>query len=150
MLFMPIDAAKPMRVQGCYVNESEIEEICKFWREQEPPNYAFDPSEFEAADPVKASGDFGDDVDPMWEEVVRYSVENGQVSTSMIQRKFRLGFQRASRLLDQMEERGIIGPKDGPRPREVLYAIADLEALFGGAPRYEMGTHIDDWEEDSP
>ena len=87
----------------------------------------------------------------MWEEIVRYSVETGQVSTSMIQRKFRLGFQRASRLLDQMEERGIIGPKDGPRPREVLLALADLESIFGGtAPRYEMGTHIDDWEEDLP
>lgn len=150
MLFMPIDATKPMRVQGCYVNESEIEKICTFWREQESPNYAFDPAEFEAADPVKASGDFGDDVDPMWEEVVRYSVESGQVSTSMIQRKFRLGFQRASRLLDQMEERGIVGAKDGPRPREVLVALADLESLFGRAPRYEMGTSIDDWEEDAP
>ncbi|MBS1701023.1 MAG: DNA translocase FtsK 4TM domain-containing protein [Armatimonadetes bacterium] len=150
MLYMPIDATKPMRVQGCYVNEIEIEQICTFWRNQESPNYAFDPAEFEAADPVKASGDFGDDVDPMWEEVVRFSVESGQVSTSMIQRKFRLGFQRASRLLDQMEERGIIGPKDGPRPREVLFALADLESLFGNAPRYDMGTHIDDWEEDLP
>ena len=151
MLFMPIDATKPMRVQGCYVNETEIDKICSFWREQEKPNYAFDPAEFEAADPVRASGDFGGDVDPMWEEIVRYSVETGQVSTSMIQRKFRLGFQRASRLLDQMEERGIIGPKDGPRPREVLLALADLESIFGGtAPRYEMGTHIDDWEEDLP
>lgn len=150
MLFMPIDATKPMRVQGCYVNETEIEKICQFWREQEKPNYAFDPAEFEAVDPVRASGDFGDDVDPMWEEVVRYSVESGQVSTSMIQRKFRLGFQRASRLLDQMEERGIIGPKDGPRPREVLMGVVDLESIFGNAPRYEMGTHIDDWEEDLP
>jgi S-DNA-T family DNA segregation ATPase FtsK/SpoIIIE len=150
MLYMPIDATKPVRVQGCYVNEAEIEQICEFWRAQEAPNYAFDPSEFEAADPVKASGDFGGDVDPMWEEVVRFSVESGQVSTSMIQRKFRLGFQRASRLLDQMEERGIIGAKDGPRPREILMGIADLETIFGNAPRYDMGTHIDDWEEDLP
>ncbi len=149
MLYMPIDATKPMRVQGCYVAESEIEAICKHWREQEAPNYAFDPAEFEASDPVKASGDFGGEVDPMWEEVVRYSVETGQVSTSMIQRKFRLGFQRASRLLDEMEGRGIIAAKDGPRPREVLLALADLESVFGGsgAPRYEMGTSIDDWEE---
>lgn len=148
MLFMPIDAAKPVRVQGCYVSETEIEKICTFWREQEPPNYAFDPAEFESADPVKAAGDFGDDVDPMWEDIVRYSVETGQVSTSMIQRKFRLGFQRASRLLDQMEERGIVGPKDGSRPREVLLGIADLDSIFGNAPRYDMGTHIDDWEND--
>jgi S-DNA-T family DNA segregation ATPase FtsK/SpoIIIE len=153
MLFMPIDASKPVRVQGCYVTEQEIAKVCKFWREQEAPNYAFDPAEFEAVDAVKASGDFGDDVDPMWEEIVRYSVENGTVSTSMIQRRFRLGFQRASRLLDQMEERGIIAAKDGPRPREVLIGIADLESIFNGgsgAPVYEMGTHIDDWEEDSP
>jgi S-DNA-T family DNA segregation ATPase FtsK/SpoIIIE len=151
MLFMPIDASKPVRVQGCYVTEQEIAKVCKFWREQEAPNYAFDPAEFDAVDPVKAAGNFGEDVDPMWEEVVRYTVENGSVSTSMIQRKFRLGFQRASRLLDQMEERGIIAAKDGPRPREVLIGIADLDSVFGGvAPAYEMGTHIDDWEEDSP
>ena len=153
MLFMPIDATKPVRVQGCYVTEQEIAKVCKFWREQEAPNYAFDPAEFDAVDQVKASGDFGGDVDPMWEEIVRYSVENGTVSTSMIQRRFRLGFQRASRLLDQMEERGIIAAKDGPRPREVLIGIADLESIFSGgsgAPVYEMGTHIDDWEEDSP
>lgn len=149
MLYMPIDATKPMRVQGCYVAETEIEAICKHWREQEGPNYAFDPAEFEAADPVRASGDFGGEVDPMWEEVVRYAVETGQVSTSMIQRKFRLGFQRASRLLDEMEGRGIIAAKDGPRPREVLLGLADLESVFGGsgAPRYEMGTSIDEWEE---
>ncbi|MEI8281933.1 MAG: DNA translocase FtsK 4TM domain-containing protein, partial [Armatimonadota bacterium] len=153
MLFMPIDASKPVRVQGCYVTEQEIAKVCKFWREQEAPNYAFDPAEFDAVDPAKASGDFGGDVDPMWEEVVRFTVETGSVSTSMIQRKFRLGFQRASRLLDQMEERGIIAAKDGPRPREVLIGIADLESIFSGgsgAPVYEMGTHIDDWEEDSP
>jgi DNA segregation ATPase FtsK/SpoIIIE, S-DNA-T family len=146
MLYMPIDASKPTRVQGCYVSEAEIEQICNHWRSQESPNYAFDPAEFEAADPVKAGGDFGGDVDPMWEEVVRYSVETGQVSTSMIQRKFRLGFQRASRLLDQMEERGIVGAKDGPRPREVLMGIADLDSVFGNAPRYEMGTSIDDYQ----
>ena len=49
-----------------------------------------------------------------------------------------------------MEERGIVAAKDGPRPREVLIGLADLESIFSGAPAYEMGTHIDDWEEDSP
>lgn len=149
MLYMPIDASKPMRIQGCYVSEAEIEQICNHWRNQEAPNYAFDPAEFEAAEPAKERGDFGDDVDPMWEEVVRFSVESGQVSTSVIQRKFRLGFQRASRLLDQMEARGIIAAKDGPRPREVLIGLADLESIFGGgeARTYDMGISIDEWEE---
>lgn len=145
MLFMPIDATKPLRIQGCYVSESEIEKICTHWRAQESPNYAFDPAEFEAADPVKAAGDFGDEVDPMWEEVVRYAVEAGQVSTSMVQRKFRLGFQRASRLIDQMEARAIVGPKDGARPREVLVGLAELETILNGTGGdYEMGTFIDE------
>jgi DNA segregation ATPase FtsK/SpoIIIE, S-DNA-T family len=149
MLYMPIDATKPVRVQGCYVSEAEIEQICNHWRSQESPSYAFDPAEYEAVDPVKAGGDFGDDIDPMWEEIVRYAVETGQVSTSMIQRKFRLGFQRASRVLDNMEVRGLIAAKDGPRPREVLLGLAELESFFGGeTPRYEMGTSIDEWEDE--
>jgi DNA segregation ATPase FtsK/SpoIIIE, S-DNA-T family len=150
MLFQPIDATKPIRVQGCYVNEKEIDSICKFWREQESPNYAFDPAEFEAVDPVKASGNFGENVDPMWEDAVRFVAERGQASTSMVQRRFSIGFQRASRLLDQMEERGIIGPRDGAKPREILIGLSEVEALFSGgipAPTYEMGTSIDDWEE---
>jgi S-DNA-T family DNA segregation ATPase FtsK/SpoIIIE len=147
MLFQPIDATKPIRIQGCYVSEAEIQKICTHWRAQESPNYAFDPSEFEAVDPVKAAGDFGENIDPMWEEVVRFCVDNGQVSTSMIQRKFRLGFQRASRLLDEMEQRGIVGPSNGSKPREVLMSISELDTAFGGGPTYEMGINIDDWED---
>ena len=147
MLFQPIDATKPIRIQGCYVSEAEIQKICTHWRAQESPNYAFDPAEFEAVDPVKAAGDFGENIDPMWEEVVRFCVDNGQVSTSMIQRKFRLGFQRASRLLDEMEQRGIVGPSNGSKPREVLMSISELDTAFGGGPTYEMGINIDDWED---
>jgi S-DNA-T family DNA segregation ATPase FtsK/SpoIIIE len=65
----------------------------------------------------------------------------------MIQRKFRLGFQRASRLLDEMEQRGIVGPSNGSKPREVLMSISELDTAFGGGPTYEMGINIDDWED---
>jgi S-DNA-T family DNA segregation ATPase FtsK/SpoIIIE len=64
----------------------------------------------------------------------------------MLQRKFSIGFQRASRLLDMMEERGIVGPRDGPRPREVLVNVMDVDALFGVGPRYDVGPTIDDEE----
>lgn len=140
MLFMPIDASKPVRVQGCYVSEKEIDAVCTFWREQEKPVFTIDPAAENAADSKKESGDFGSqEVDPLWEEAVTFVIERGQASTSMLQRRFSIGFQRASRLLDTMEERGVVGQRDGPRPRDVLMSLADLDALKGNAPQYETG-----------
>lgn len=144
MLFMPIDADKAVRVQGCYVSEKEIEEICKFWRAQEAPQYVLDPAE-EVHDAKKESGDFGsEESDPLWEESVRWVVDRGQASTSMLQRKFSIGFQRASRLLDVMEERGVVGPRDGPRPREVLIDPLGVDTLFGKGPKYDTDWIADD------
>ncbi len=140
MLFMPIDASKPVRVQGCYVSEKEIEAICTFWREQEPPNFSIDPSAETAHDAKKESGDFGSEgSDPLWEEAITFVIERNQASTSMLQRRFSIGFQRASRLLDTMEEKGVVGQRDGPRPRDVLMTLADLDALTGKAPQYDTG-----------
>jgi S-DNA-T family DNA segregation ATPase FtsK/SpoIIIE len=134
MLFAPIDANKPTRIQGCYVSEKEIEAICRFWREQEKPAYVLEPIEaVEPSDAKREGGDFGEDADPFWEEAVRWAVERQQASTSMLQRKFAIGFQRASRLLDMMEERGIVGPRDGPRPREVLLGPLEVEAMFSSS-----------------
>ena len=146
MLYAPIDATKPLRIQGCYVSEGEIEAICAHWRGQEGPTYTIDPAEFRAAEEgaggSERAGD--DELDPLWQESVTYAVERGQISTSDIQRRFKIGFQRASRLLDQMEGRGIVGARDGPRPREVLISSGELDTIFGGGPEYDMGTSIDD------
>jgi S-DNA-T family DNA segregation ATPase FtsK/SpoIIIE len=134
MLFKPIEAIKPLRVQGCYVSEREIAAVCKFWREQQSPEYVLNPVDDSVADPAKEAGDFGEDeTDPLWQDAVRWAVDRGQASTSMLQRKFSIGFQRASRLLDMMEERSIVGPRDGPRPREVLVNPLEVDELF--APR---------------
>jgi S-DNA-T family DNA segregation ATPase FtsK/SpoIIIE len=147
MLFMPIDASKPVRIQGCYVSEKEIEAVCEFWRAQEGPQYVLEAIPDEVDNPRKESGNFGEEgADPLWEESVRWVVDRGQASTSMMQRKFSIGFQRASRLLDSMEERGIVGPRDGPRPRDVLISPMDVESLFGKGERYETGW-VDDEEE---
>lgn len=154
MLFSPIDANKPARIQGCYVSEREIDAVCKFWREQEKPAYVLQPIEENVADAKKEGGDFGEETDPFWEEAVRWVVERNQASTSMLQRKFSIGFQRASRLLDMMEERGIVGPRDGPRPREVMMSLMEVEDLFGGpvsAPRISPEESLEmSLEEDDP
>lgn len=139
MLFLPIDASKPVRIQGCYVSEAEIDAVCKFWREQEPPAYTLEPLE-DVADAKKESGDFGEQVDPLWEDAVRWAVDRGQASTSMLQRKFSIGFQRASRLLDEMEVRQIVGPRDGPRPRDVLVSPMEVDDLFGRSPAAESSS----------
>jgi len=141
MLFMPIDADKSVRIQGCYVSEKEIEEVCRFWREQETPQYVLDPLDDSDLSNKSNSSNLGDDedADPLWEESVRWVVDRGQASTSMLQRRFSIGFQRASRLLDTMEERGVVGPRDGPRPREVLVDPMEVDVMFGKGVRYNTG-----------
>jgi S-DNA-T family DNA segregation ATPase FtsK/SpoIIIE len=147
MLFLPIDASKPLRIQGCYVGEKEIQNVCGFWREQEKPSYVLTPIS-ESSDSSER-GDVSDmDGDPLWEESVRWVVDRGQASTSMLQRRFAIGFQRASRLLDVMEERGIVGPRDGPRPREVLVDPHELETLLGGRARPGTATLIEELREE--
>lgn len=139
MLFHPIDALKATRIQGCYVSEKEIEDVCNFWRRQERPFYVLNPIQI-AVEEKEASMREEEDADPMWEDAVRFVVERGQASTSMLQRRFSIGFQRASRLLDLMEERGVVGARDGPRPREVLMDPIQMEQLFG---RREFMTPMD-------
>jgi len=144
MLFQPVDAMKPMRVQGCYVSEKEIDAVCRFWREQQAPEYVLTAIEEGPAGPARDPNDEAPEDDALWEEAVRYIVDRGEASTSNLQRKYRIGFQRASRLLDMMEERGVVGRRDGPRPREVLMNPMDVDTLFGVAPRYEIGGTLDD------
>ncbi|MFI5386184.1 MAG: DNA translocase FtsK [Fimbriimonadales bacterium] len=148
MLFMPIDADKPTRIQGCYVSEKEISDVCAFWREQETPHYVLEP--LDESDPSnKSNFENAEEADPLWEDSVRWVVDRGQASTSMLQRKFSIGFQRASRLLDTMEARGVVGPRDGPRPREVLLNPMEVDDLFGKAHRYDAGWISEPPEDDA-
>ncbi len=136
MLFLPIDASKPLRIQGCYVSEREIESVCNHWKAQEKPQYVLNPIDL-AAKEKREQGDNEATDDPLWEDTVRWVAEKGQASTSMLQRRFSIGFQRASRLLDMMEERGIVGPRDGPRPRELLMDIMQVESMLAGKMIYD-------------
>lgn len=142
MLYLPIDAQKPLRVQGCYLAEDEIHRLVEFLKEQRKPVYTI-----EAKD-ITASGRGEDDggmTDELYEQAVRMIVTSGYASTSMIQRKFKIGYTRAARIVDAMEQQGIVGPLDGSKPREVLVDKQNLDKLFG-AP-LGMG-YADDGDED--
>lgn len=117
MLYYPIGASKPVRAQGAWISDKEVESLVSFWKKQGEPNYeeavqeeivdfAFDKDEHED--------------DPLLEDAIRLVVENGQASISMLQRRFRIGYSRAARLIDVMEVRGIVGSHQGSKPREVL------------------------------
>ena len=124
MLYYPVGESKPLRVQGCFISEEEVEQVVSFIKsEQGDSNYEEDIIDhINSATDSKGSdsGEKSDDVDELLNEVINAVVEYGQASTSFIQRKFRIGFNRASRIMDQLEERGIISEKDGSRPRQIL------------------------------
>ena len=135
MLFKPIDAAKPTRIQGCFISEKEIEDLVKYLKEQETPDYTMAPMQLGDGGGGSGGGGGGADdamYDEMYEPAVRMIITHGSASTSMIQRKFKIGYTRAARLVDAMEEQGIVGPLDGAKPREVLIGQGDIDRIFGG------------------
>ncbi len=130
MLYYPVGESKPLRVQGCFISEEEVEQVVSFIKsEQGDINYEeeiIDHINSAADSKTSEAGENSEDVDELLNDVINAVVEYGQASTSFIQRKFRIGFNRASRIMDQLEERGIISEKDGSRPRQVLITRQQL------------------------
>ena len=121
MLFLPPGAPRMTRLHGPLVSEDEIEAIMSHWKEQASPEYENDYLESpEGESDDSDGGDNGAFDDPMYRDAVQLVLEMGKASTSTLQRRLRLGYGRAARILDAMEKDGIIGPPDGSRPREVL------------------------------
>ena len=127
MLFNPAGAIKPSRIQGCFVTDSEIENVVEFIKSDHSADYDEEIiSEIERQstlgkkDQAAASEDGGDESDAMLPAAIEVVIETGQASTSMLQRKLKLGYARAARLMDEMEARGIIGGYEGAKPRAVL------------------------------
>ena len=127
MLFLAGDTAKPRRIQGGFVSESEVQRIVKFIREQGEGQAAGVEDIFEsraggalAAAMAGAGDEFEGDEDPLYEEAKQTVVQAGKASASYLQRRLKIGYARAARLLDILEERGVIGPGEGAKPREIL------------------------------
>ena len=128
MLYYPVGESKPLRVQGCFISEDEVESVVEFIKSScEESKYEESIIEHinnEAEG--KIVGDEGTEVDELLSQAIDIVVESRQASTSFIQRKLRIGFNRASRIIDQLEERGIISERDGSKPRNVLVTKEDL------------------------
>ncbi len=129
MLFMPVGFSKPMRVQGCFVGNREVESVVDFLKSTDTQQYdetVIQEIERQAQATEKSSSkgeDGGDDTvggDEMLPQAIEVVVEAGMASTSLLQRRLRLGYARAGRIIDEMEQRGIIGPHEGSKPRQVL------------------------------
>ena len=143
MLYAPLGAGKPTRVQGCFISPEEIEQVVEFVKQTGEAQYSDeviakieesiqekDKGGKGAAAPEPA-GDEGDELLPAAVDVV---LETGQASVSMLQRRLKLGYSRAARLVDQMEERGIVGPFEGSKPRQLLITRAQWQEMqMGGA-----------------
>lgn len=130
MLFNPVGSSKPTRIQGCYVPDKEIEEVIDFIKSQEQSSYnegvleEIDRHAAAVENADKKSGGVdsagGDSTDALFKEAIELVVNNGQASTTFIQRKLSVGYARAARIIDELEEHGIVGPFEGSKPRKVL------------------------------
>jgi S-DNA-T family DNA segregation ATPase FtsK/SpoIIIE len=137
MLLLTSDMPKPKRVQAALIEDDETAKVTDFLKMQRPPAYDVDiisqPVQLNGKGGIVAdSGSGGSDAESdMFHDAVRVVIEGKKASTSLLQRRLRIGYGRAARLIEEMEEQGIIGQADGARPREVL--VSSLEQVFGGA-----------------
>jgi DNA segregation ATPase FtsK/SpoIIIE, S-DNA-T family len=135
MLLLTADMPKPKRVQGAFINDTETVKVTDFIRMQRPPQYDTEiisqPVQLNGKGGVVSDAGGSDMDDDMFKDAVRVVIEGRKASTSLLQRRLRIGYGRAARLIETMEEQGIVGPADGARPREVL--VSSLDEVFGGS-----------------
>ena len=138
MLFLPIGVNYPTRIQGSFITDDEIKRIIDFTIDQQKAQYDESLMNLDANDHNvnNASGtEFGDaanDEDPLYNDIVQFVIETQKASASLLQRRFKLGYNRAARLVDLLEERGIIGPANGSKPREVLVQLDNVKEEVEG------------------
>lgn len=134
MLFAPLDAPKPQRLQGAFPAREDIDRVAEFLRDQGEPSFTIIPQEKQDDDGEDFASDL-DVSDDLYAAAVQYVVAEQEASVSMLQRRFKVGYARAGRLIDAMERRGVVGPHDGPKSRRVLIAPGMIDdALQGRLP----------------
>ncbi|HEY0391674.1 MAG TPA: DNA translocase FtsK [Solirubrobacterales bacterium] len=133
MLFRGAGTSKLQRIQGAFITEDEIARITKHWAKQGEPEFEAELLEVVAEKGVEAEGDYDPDSDDLLDEAIRVVVETETASVSMIQRRLRVGYTRAGRLIDMLERRGVISGYEGSKPRQVLVTQGDLARLTGAA-----------------
>lgn len=132
MLFLPMGENAPERIQGAYVSDEELEALVEYTVNQQKAQY---DEKFMNLSLAKDQGNAGGGVkstdeeydDPLYNDIVEFVITTGKASASLLQRRFKLGYNRAARVIDLLEERGIIGPQNGSKPREVLVKLDNQE-----------------------
>ncbi|MEG0994501.1 MAG: DNA translocase FtsK [Bacilli bacterium] len=125
MLFLPMGESAPLRIQGAFVSDEEIKRIVDYTISQQKAEYDEQLINLNAT-PKEINEDYGEKEeydDPLYNEIVEFVITTGKASASLIQRKYRLGYNRAARIVDLLEERGIVGPSNGSKPRDVLIQL---------------------------
>ena len=139
MLFSPVGSSKPNRIQGCFVSDEEVEAVVDFIKGDRTADYddnvMVEIERQAAVEKKQKTGliEDGPDEDPVLKEAIKIVVENGMASTSFLQRKLKLGYARAGRIIDEMEQRGIVGPYEGAKPRKVLITADQLMEMEAGS-----------------
>jgi S-DNA-T family DNA segregation ATPase FtsK/SpoIIIE len=130
MLFAPVGSSRLQRIQGAYIDEGEIAKLTDHWRRQGEPDFHEELLEEAASEEPVQDTDFDPDDDPLLEDAIRLVAEMQTASTSMLQRRMRLGYTRAGRLVDMLERRGVISGYEGSKPRQVLITEADVPRVL--------------------
>lgn len=120
MLFLPMGENDPIRIQGTYISDDEIRRVIEYVSKEQAAVYDNSITQMEDTHLAGANSEKEEYEDPLYNEIVDFAIKTGKVSASLLQRRFRLGYNRAARIVDLLEERGIIGPPNGSKPREVL------------------------------
>ncbi|MBQ3920803.1 MAG: DNA translocase FtsK, partial [Firmicutes bacterium] len=141
MLYLPQSMGKPVRVQGCYVSDQEVNAVIDFVKSHNTAQNDFSEdamAAIERAGSAAAGDEESDEADDLLAQCIEFAVTNETCSVSILQRKFRIGYNRAARLVDMMEERGILGPADGQKPRKVLLNAEEFARLKRAAESAAM------------
>ena len=128
MLYLPMGENAPMRIQGCYISDDEIRRLIEYVSKEQLAQYDETITQSNPDNHLAGANSEPEEYDdPLYNEIVEFAINTGKISSSLIQRRFRLGYNRAARIVDLLEERGIVGPSNGSKPREVLVKLEDRE-----------------------
>jgi len=140
MLFQTAELGKPVRIQGAFISEDEMKGVVEYLRGDEEPEYDESIISQQKGGTMNMFGGASDDHDPLFEDAKKEVITSGKASTSLLQRRLKVGYSRAARLIDELEEAGVIGPGQGAKPREILMTKDELHGTITSTTKHNVFT----------